>query len=451
MAFIRLHPGVKYSNLSTVYFAAFLTIGLAALLNTLQPYLLTEFIGASQKDQGRITGSVIAFSEVVFLAFVGMWGILSDRGGRRLVYAMGMVVTGIAYACMPLTSAEWHLYIARGLFSIGTAGSTGMMATIIADYCVNDDRGKATGVLGAMNGLGVAFCTLVISKAPAKLEALGMAPREAGTITYVCIGGLCLITAVILRIGLAPKGVGVRQAEARPAFKQLLREGAREGARNRGIALSYLTAFVARADIAMAGAFLPMWATSYSNLNGIGTTAEATAAGGRLMATFGISAVVAAPFFGILCDRIDRAVSVGIALGISALAYGCTALVQTPLEGLVFGVVALIGVGEVAAIISTQVLIQHQVPGRVRGSVIGFFNMSGAVGMMINLYIGGKLFGLDVGGEQPLFQGPFLWLAALNLVVAAVAISMRSSVERAPDTIPPPARPSSIPPSASAA
>ena len=95
MAFIRIRPEIRYRHLSMVYFAAFFTIGLAALLSNLQPYIYDVFLGITDKDEtGKLTGNLLAISEIVFLSVVGLWGVTSDRVGRRAVYATGMAITG---------------------------------------------------------------------------------------------------------------------------------------------------------------------------------------------------------------------------------------------------------------------------------------------------------------------------------------------------------------------
>ncbi len=69
-----------------------------------------------------------------------------------------------------------------------------------------------------------------------------------------------------------------------------------------------------------------------------------------------------------------------------------------------------------------QVLIQQQTPAAIRGSVIGFFGLCGAVGILAASKFGGWLF--DVWTES----GPFVVFGLLSFVLAAWAMFMRNGI-----------------------
>ena len=81
-----------------------------------------------------------------------------------------------------------------------------------------------------------------------------------------------------------------------------------------------------------------------------------------------------------------------------------------------------IGLGEVGVIITSAVLIAQQTPSKIRGAVIGLFNLSGAIGILVAAKFGGYLF--DHWRES----GPFILFGLLALVVTLWAIAVRKKV-----------------------
>ncbi len=199
------------------------------------------------------------------------------------------------------------------------------------------------------------------------------------------------------------------------------------------MALAYVTAFVARADLALAGLFLPLWCSRFlqDNPETLAQISDAPAGcaedvacltiqgmerGGLLIGMVGMGSLLSAPLLGILCDRINRIHATAIALSINVVGYGLTGFVSDPFGVMAIPVCVVIGAGEVAGVIATQALVQQHAPVAHRGSVIGCFGVFGALGILVNSWIGGQLF------DHWMFQGPFLWLAALNLVIVLVCL-----------------------------
>jgi len=473
--FTELRPGVRPHHLLTFYFAAFITVGLAVLLSVLQPFLLEAFLEIPRAEQGGVTGTATVIGEIVLLCVIGAWGAASDKVGRRRVYVAGIFIVGIAYALHPFVSSTFHLYIVRGVYALGMAAASGMLATLVGDYVVNRDRGKANGFMGVCNAMGAAIAATLLAKLPVKLRETyidsGMditeAANTAGWKTYLAIAVFTLVGALILRIGLAGRD-STKQVDRIP-FSQRMKEGWAAGKEDKITGLSYVTAFVARADLAIAGLFVPLWCSLYIQENpaALGTLKKYQCAEGSedtctdmagatctpgtdgcliadgsldafqcmndgvclslagmeragiLIAMIGAGSLMAAPFIGILTDKINRITAVAIALSINVIGYGLTFFVDDPFSTNMLFVAMLIGAGEVAGIITTQSLIQQQAPEKSRGSVIGFFSFCGGLGILINSYIGGQVF------DSIAFNAPFVWIAGLNLVVVFACLIMR--------------------------
>ena len=112
-----------------------------------------------------------------------------------------------------------------------------------------------------------------------------------------------------------PEGVA-----AKTPILQLLKEGIK-ASRNKRIGIAYLGAFAARADMVIITLFLILWVVQSAGIAGL-TTAEAQARAGMFVGVCSLAAVVWAPIFGFLADKIDRLTLCIIAFGLAAVGYG---------------------------------------------------------------------------------------------------------------------------------
>ena len=212
--------------------------------------------------------------------------------------------------------------------------------------------------------------------------------------------------------GLLPRAA----REATPGFATLLREGF-AAAQHPPIALAYGAAFIARGNLAIVGTFMSLWLANHGTFEMEMTRADAMARAGIVLGVTNLAVLIAAPLFGILTDRINYITALMVALGFAAIGYGSTWLIDNPFGGAMFLCAAVIGIGEVGCIVTSGVVIAQESPKHIRGAVIGFFNLCGALGIMVAAKLGGMLF--DDWREA----GPFIifgGLAALVLIWAAV-------------------------------
>ena len=322
----------------------------------------------------------------------------------------------------------------RGLYSIGSAATTGMMTTVVADYVINEDRGKATAIMGVFIGLGATTGAMVIGRLPQFYSKVqNQDGITAGWSSYLTVTVICVVLAIVMRLGL--KG-GVQESEsARIGFLDKVNEGLASAKRDAGVALSYAAAFVTRADNIVAGLFFPLWLSKYYQAGlAEGATVEAIdaacakgiASGGLLIGIVGGGSLIFAPIIGILCDRINRVTALAIGLSMNVVGYGLIFFIEDPTSAFMKIAAVIVGFGQTGGVIASQVLIQQQAIPKYRGSIIGFFGMCGAFGIMVISWTGGKLF--DVISEQ----SPFVLIAALNLVVIILALVLKSRI-RTPD------------------
>jgi len=418
---VELHSGVTRRNMIAFYFSAFATICLLSFVNVVQPYLLTEILKVPLAEQGSVTGTVLFWHEIVIIFVIGLAGSLSDKVGRRIIYTVSFLVVAIGYVLMVQADSVWQLVFFRMFFAVGAAGATSMLSTVIADYAVDRDRGKANGIQGVMNGLGAMTAVFLLLRLPNWFIQSGMDPVQAGRATYYIAAGLAVVAALLLWFGL--KGRGIRHRNQPERFVELLREGVK-AARDPGVLLGYGAGFVSRGDLAIVGTFLALWINKHGVTGGM-DAADALARASIIVGISQAAAFLAAPIFGILVDRMNRATAVALTNLISGLGYCALFLVDDPFGGAMLAAVIVAGAGNIGTVIATQVLIQQQAPSHIRGSVIGFFGLCGAIGILAASKMGGWLF--DNWAES----GPFVLFGLLSFILSAWAFAIRKRVRPA--------------------
>jgi MFS family permease len=418
---VRLVQGVTITNMITYYMATVMAMFLMTFVPQFQPFLLADFLKIPESQQGVLTGNVAFVAELVILVSIGGWGTLSDKTGRRFVFSMGFLVMAFALFLYPRADSIPALFLYRGLFALGAAAATTMVATVIADYVVNDDRGKASGLQGIGNGIGAVLTVVVALQLPKLLVARGLTPISAGQLVYWIMAGVGVLSVVILGVGLQNRTQ--TQKEQRKSILQISREGL-TAAKDPGIVLAYMAAFISRGDMAIVGTFLTLWIVTYGTAVAGLSAAEALSRAGMVIGISQMVALITAPVFGMLADRMNRATATILAVALASIAYGSTLLVKNPMDPIIFLVAVLIGMGEMSGMIASSVLIAQHAKSEIRGSVIGIFSFCGAIGIMVATGLGGQLF------DHWLPQGPFVLFSVFGLVVVAIGLFLRKRIVR---------------------
>ncbi|MFN7176453.1 MAG: MFS transporter [Thermaurantiacus sp.] len=411
---VTLEDGVSKTNGWTLMYAAFVTIGLVTGMAVLTPYLLTETLGMDEGTQGRALGTLTIVNEVVLILAYGPLGALSDRFGRRIIYVGGFLAMATAYLLFPLAGSFLEFSAVRIVYALGIGAATGMYGTLLADYAVEKDRGKLAALGGILNGLGVVMLALVLGALPAWFVGRGMAGPDAAVATGIVGAVACAITAALLWAGLkrgAPAGT------ERLPLAVMLKRGADAARRSPEIAVGYAAAFVARGDLAIVGIFTVAWGKQAAMATGM-SPSEALEAG-RIPFIIAQSAALMWPLAIIaFIDRLPRAIMLACAMGLGAVGYLSMGLVADPLAPAAIPFFAALGIGQISAVLGAQTLIGKAAPQAERGSVIGLFNFSGAVGILVLGAIAGWAF--DALGPA----WPFLIVGVLNGMVALAALAV---------------------------
>ena len=419
---IALNEGVARGHMLSFYLACYAAIMLATFVPQTQPFLLDQVLGLEASRQGVVSGNLNFWGEIVIILSVGVWGGLSDRIGRSAVTGMGFLLISAGILLYGLVKDITGLFLARAVYSAGIAAVSTMLITLMADYASNASRGKATGFLGIMNGLGAMTAALFLLKLPAIFQGRGLDPEQSALATYGSMAAVTLLIATVMFLGL--RRGRVHAFENRTPLLQQMREGLAEG-RRPSIALAYAASFVARGNLAVVGTFFTLWASVYGTQTLGMSSAEAVSKGGGILAISYMASLLSAPIFGIMSDRINRTSALAITLFIGAVGYGSTFFLDDPFGLPTIASLILIGMAEVGCIITSGVLIAEQAPDRLRGSVVGLFTLTGAVGILIASVVGGYLF------DNWLKTGPFVFFGAISAMVCLWAISLRLREKKA--------------------
>jgi MFS family permease len=353
-----------------------------------------------------------------------VFGALSDRIGRRAVYALGYSWVAVGFILLPLAESLPQLIAARAFISVGVAATGSMLATVLADYPQNQSRGKLVAVAGMCNGLGAFAAVLLLSRLPSLFASLGYDTLVAGRLSYGVAAIIALGTAFIIFFGLKPGAGAIVHKGVKLVV--LLRQGLQATRANKRLIVAYIEGFAARGDLVVIGTFFSLWAKQAGLDQGL-TLEDAVKQAGLYAAIIQGSILCWAPVWGLILDRIDRLTAVCIAMLVAACGYMLVGLSSSPV-GLAFIPAALLlGCGEVGAILSGQALVGQEAPEELRGSVIGLFMLAGGIGLLSIGVIGGWIFDAWMPG------GVFIVVACGNVIVLIYALLVRFAELRQTD------------------
>lgn len=413
---IDLSEGVDRRHLLAYLFAAFVSSSYAGALSMLQPGLL-QVMGIERASQATLTGNLAALQEIILILFLGPVGALADRYGRKPVYVFGLLMTALGFVLYPRADSITMLVVYRVILAFGSAAMIGMMVTVIADYTQDSTRGKANGLQALIATLG-AFIPPALGALPQVFSKQGYDQLAAQQMTFSIAGSLGVVGAVVVIIGLAPHA-GRAGHEAKESIATMMREGFK-ASRDPGIALSYGAAFISRGDLAVTGAFLSLWLVQFGTgeLGLQPSEAMFELAVPRVL-TVVSGALVGSLLMGYISDRVSRVTAVTLASGLAAAVYLSIFFVEDPTAPWVLGLLAVMGVAEISAFVSSQALVGERADANRRGAIIGLFGVAGAVGILVGTSGGGWLFA-SYGPSTP-----FVLFGLLNGVVFLWSLKVR--------------------------
>ena len=410
---VQLVPGVTTINGWAFLLTMFFVGVLAPFINFAQPYILTEHLRIPISEQGAVSGDLAFWSEVVMILLAGVMGAWSDTVGRRLVFAFGLAGVALSYVLYPLATSYEELLSYRLIYAVGMAAIGAMTIAIMAEYPVNQSRGKLSASVGVLSTLGVMFVVAVLAPLPARFVVGGATAIEAGRYTYWLTAGIALAGVLIAWLGLSKLKTARNTALS---LMQRLRIGLTAG-RNPRIALSYGAAFIGRTDLVVVVIFLSLWITHVALEQGM-STEEALIEAGIMLGLMQGAGILFMPIMGFLVDRINRVVAVALATGLALVGYLWLGLLDQPMGVLAYPAAIILGMGQASAILTAMALVGQEVSETETGAVSGLFTLFGAIGILLATKIGGLLFDAWMPGA------PFIITGLANGVILIAALVM---------------------------
>lgn len=143
---------------------AFSVLALAVLIVVLDHMVLNVALPTLQRQIGATISELQWIVDAYVLAFATLlltMGALGDRIGHRVMLRLGMSVFGSASLFAAFAGSAWHLVVARVFMGLGGAMIMPATLALISSMFPPQERGKAIGAWGAMNGLGVVLGPLL--------------------------------------------------------------------------------------------------------------------------------------------------------------------------------------------------------------------------------------------------------------------------------------------------
>ncbi|MGD9162979.1 MAG: DHA2 family efflux MFS transporter permease subunit, partial [Desulfobacteraceae bacterium] len=142
----------------------FSVLALAVLIVVLDHMVLNVALPTLQRQIGATISELQWIIDAYILAFAALlltMGALGDRIGHETMLRLGMSVFGLASLVGAFAGSAWHLIVARVFMGMGGAMIMPATLAIISKIFPAEERGKAIGAWGAMNGLGVVLGPLL--------------------------------------------------------------------------------------------------------------------------------------------------------------------------------------------------------------------------------------------------------------------------------------------------
>jgi MFS family permease len=418
---LRLLPGISKGNASVFILGFVFTMLFATFVPQAQPFILTEILRIPAEQQGQVSGYLGLAQTIVGLIMPSIWGTISDKNGRRLVYGIGFLLAATGIILYPLAGTLVALFIFRMIFAAGSNAATTMSNALTGDYIDQKDRGKAVGLTSMAGGIGALLTVFLFLRLPSMFQNGGSSAVSAGRFTYWIVAGIGLIATLLVWLGL--KGKTATQSDEKRKGMQIAREALAAAAADPGISLAYGVNFAASGAVTAIGTFFTLWIVTYGTVQGGLTSAEALAKAGMIMGISQIMGLIASPIFGVLSDKIGRVRAVILSATLTAIAFAATLLIANPLNNIMIVLGLCLGFTQISGLITGGSLVTKQAPESVRGAVMGFYGFCGALGIMLAFLLGGWLF------DHWMYQGPFVLAAVLCACVAVWAVLVNKKIK----------------------
>ncbi|MCH7605001.1 MFS transporter [Patescibacteria group bacterium] len=140
----------RQSSLFFIYVTVFINIVAFSMVFPLLPMYAKTF-EASNISIGLLAAS-FALAQLLFSP---LWGMLSDKYGRKPIMAVGLLGTAVSFLLFGLAASLPMLFVSRFLQGVFSSASIPAARAYIADITSKEERVKEMGRIGASLALGI--------------------------------------------------------------------------------------------------------------------------------------------------------------------------------------------------------------------------------------------------------------------------------------------------------
>ncbi|MFD9598008.1 DHA2 family efflux MFS transporter permease subunit [Kitasatospora sp. NPDC059973] len=437
---------------------ALVITGTAGFMSALDNLVVTTALPAIREDLGGGLDSlewIVSAYTLTFAVLLMFGAALGDRFGRRRLFLAGMTVFTVASAAAALAPGIDSLIAARAVQGVGAAVMMPLTLTLLSAAVPPEKRGMAYGILGAINGLGVALGPLIggsltehvswhwifwlnvpLGLAVLPLARLRLAESHGDGATLDMSGTLLVsggLFGIVYGMVRAPSDGWTDSSvlTGLVAGTALLAAFVVHGIRARNPMLP-MRLFRSRAFSAINAASLLMFLGMFGSIFLISQYMQGvlgyspTEAGLRMLPWTGMPMLVS-PFAGILSDRFGGRPVVAAGLFLQAAGLGYIAAVATPHTSYAAQLPALIisGVGMALFFAPASNLVMSSVRPQEQGIASGANSALRQVGGALGVAVMSSVFSAQGGYEsaQRFVDGlyPAVVLGSVTVALAGVA------------------------------
>ena len=415
---IDLKESARWRNILTMIAVMLLLQVTFQLWSIIFPRYLMEIAGLSRQHLGKVTGAMGVTYDIIRILFVGVFGALSDRFGRKSLLLAGALVSAVSYLYFAFTPAMSILlgvniivlaYFARIVIALSMQMMTPQLLPTFFDYTLSHCRGRISSLYGFTMALG-AFLAYRI---------LGPLSKSLSIQSFIMLGlWLSLGTVVLAWIGIADLTPGRDKVllkwssiwvTMKRSFKNF-KDAWPIVSKSPALLFTYAVAFVEKSDIAVQVYFFFAWSVAVARQFSL-SHAEATKQAATTISWGALMSIFVYLIGGFIIDRFGRKVSLMLGLFVSGMSFVMLGFLNSPFTALALMAVAARGFGTGAASLSTYAIISDLSPKNLVGTIYGGYNMAAAAGMLIVVSI--SMFLFDYVGPGY----PFVLAGGMDLVV----------------------------------
>ena len=353
---------------------------------------------------GTELGWLMSTYALMQLICAPIWGIVSDRYGRKPILAVGVLGYTVTLFMFAVAQNFTMLFVARSLSGILSSATMPTSMAYIGDNTPQKEKGRSMGQLGAMAGIGVIIGPLMG----------GLLSSDSLSLPFFIGSGLAFV-ALLLVIFLLP--------ESKPASTitgERLQAPAAISRRTPPVFDLYLRVLLSPAGILLLLIFIVSFAmTNFQGMIGLYSVDKldfnTTQVGSLWMVMGAVLIVAQGALVGVLTEKFGdlnliKAGLMGGALGFMLVAFAWNYLTALMALGIFILAIALIGPALNSFISS--------VAGEHQGAVMGLNSAFASLGKVVGPLWGGCIY--DINVEFPFFSGAATLL--LGLLVCLIGL-----------------------------